>query len=228
MEGIALQRTEPENPDLDCRRLRRRGSVTNPTLILLIAAALIAFGVPTTWWVTDRLEADNDFCNSCHLPSGVALHTEIRDDFNGRPAASLAARHAEIVLPNRPEEGSGVRCIDCHGGVGLVGRAKIKLLSAKDTALYLTGRFHEPEGMGSPLPDADCRQCHPRFETKGEGFDGEAFHDKHRLIDGLSDGCVDCHTVHDATTDPDLWFLRVDHLRTRCASCHVEYAPAGP
>lgn len=186
-------------------------------------AALALVAAPLAWWTTDRLESDDDFCNSCHLPNGTPLHREIRADFDERPPASLAARHAEWL----PSEGSGspaVRCIDCHGGVGPLGRARIKLLSLKDTVLYLTGQFHEPDEMSWPLWDADCRQCHPHFEPKGEGFDGVAFHDMpvHNVDLGID--CVDCHSAHAAGGDPDLWFLRVDPLRSRCAQCHIEYA----
>jgi len=40
---------------------------------LLVAAAIGLVLLPTSWWVTDRLEEDNDFCNACHLPNGTRL-----------------------------------------------------------------------------------------------------------------------------------------------------------
>jgi nitrate/TMAO reductase-like tetraheme cytochrome c subunit len=189
---------------------------------LLITATLALLVAPAAWWTTDVLEADDDFCNSCHLPSGTPLHKEIREDYDGRPPSSLAARHAGLVLSDRPDAPS-VRCIDCHGGVGLLGRARIKLLSAKDTFLYLTDRFEDPEEMSWPLWDADCRQCHESFPEKGAGFDGEAFHDKPLHNVDLGVDCVECHAVHDAETDPDLWFLSTDSVIARCAQCHLEY-----
>jgi hypothetical protein len=89
--------------------------------------------------------------------------------------------------------------------------------------LYLTGRFEEPDRMSSPLWDADCSRCHGRFEKKGEGFDGEAFHDRSVHNVDLGVACVECHTTHDAESRPDLWYLSPDHIRARCAQCHVEY-----
>jgi hypothetical protein len=171
----------------------------------------------------DALKADNDFCNSCHLPSGESLHRTIRDDFDARPPANLAARHASTLVRERPDS-PAFRCIDCHGGVGLVGRARVHLLSVKDAVLYVTGQFEEPDGMNWPLWDADCTQCHKRFEKKSEGFEGEAFHDRPGHNVDLGVDCVDCHLAHDTAARPDRWFLNPDAVRTRCALCHVEYA----
>ena len=220
VEGITQERTEPRMPD---RNHRSRGRKSSSAIWLLMTAALTVVVAPAAWWITDILEADDDFCNSCHLPAGTPLHTEIRDDFDGRPPASLAARHADLMLLNRPDS-PNLRCIDCHGGVGLLGRARVKLLAVKDTFLYLSGQFGEPERMSWPLWDADCRQCHLRFAKRREGFDGDAFHGKPGHNVDLGVDCVECHTAHDAGVDPNLWFLRADAIRARCAQCHVEYA----
>lgn len=204
-------------------RGHRLGPGLGPGLVFGAVIALIA--TPTAWWTTDVLEADNDFCNACHLPNGTSLHTRIRDDFDARPVLNLAARHAGISLSARPESPE-FRCIDCHGGVGFVGRAKIKLLSAKDGLLYLTGRFEEPRTMSWPLEDVDCSRCHDHFESKGEGFEGAAFHDQNGHNVDLSVRCVECHSVHARDVDTEAWFLRPEPVRTRCAECHVEYKVA--
>ena len=78
--------------------------------------------------------------------------------------------------------------------------------------------------MTWPLWDADCRQCHGGFQKKGEGFEGEAFHDRSGHNVDLGVDCVECHRAHDSTARPDLWFLNPDAVRERCALCHVEYA----
>jgi hypothetical protein len=210
---------------------RRRGRATVPALGWLAAAALVIVVAPTGWWVTDVFESDDDFCNACHLPDGVALHAAIREDFDARPPASLAALHASTPVDERPDS-PAFRCIDCHGGTGPGGRARVKALSAMDTVLYLTGRFEEPDGMSWPLRDADCRRCHEHFEQKGMGFEGQAFHDLRGHNEGLDVRCVDCHLLHasadestgGAGVDPDRWFLDPDHTRAQCARCHVEYA----
>lgn len=204
------------------RRRESRGRATRSALWLIVSSALVLLVAPAAWWTTDSLEADDDFCNSCHLPSGSPLHIEIREDFDARPPASLAARHGDFTLPNRPDSPRFL-CIDCHGGVGFIGRARIKLLSAKDSMLYISGRFKEPEETKWPLLDRDCQQCHESFQEKEHGFDGEAFHNMPLHNVGLGVDCVDCHTLH-AAGQADLWFLEPDRVRLRCAQCHVEYA----
>lgn len=184
---------------------------------LLVAAALGMAGASTGWWVTDRLEQDNDFCNACHLASGVALHREIRRDFDAAPAMSLAAAHAEAA-------GEPFRCIDCHGGVSFPGRVRVKALAAKDALVYLTGRFVEPDHMQWPLWDEDCSQCHASFvESDPEPGEATRFHQfaVHNVALGVD--CVECHLSHEPVGDTAPYHLQVDHVRTECARCHQEF-----
>jgi len=126
-----------------------------------IAAAAVAaiVSAPLGWHLSDRLERDNDFCTSCHLTPDRPLHTEIRSGFDAAPAGTLAAVHGGATGER------DFRCIDCHGGVGLVGRARVKALAAKDAFWYVVGRFEEPDHMRWPLWDEDCGQCHDEFDT---------------------------------------------------------------
>jgi len=180
------------------------------------------------WFGTDALERDNDFCNACHLDgwtSGTPLHTEHRDQFAATALASpgsLASAHAAAGHPERVE-GSGFRCIDCHGGVGFVGRAQVKVLAAKDAFWWVTGRFEEPDGMHWPLRDADCSQCHASFETKAAAYEDPAFHDLALHNSRLGVDCVECHSVHEAVDNPN-WYLDTAHVREQCARCHSEFA----
>ena len=48
---------------------------------------------PLGWAISDRLEAHNEFCVSCHLPDGQPLHDAKGARFEARPAANLAAAH---------------------------------------------------------------------------------------------------------------------------------------
>lgn len=219
MEGTALERIAHGTSDSN---QRNRGGATLSMTGLLFAAVLLFVSFPTVWWATDRLESNDDFCNACHLPTGIRLHTEIRADFDERPAPNLAAQHAAASLATRPDS-PAIRCIDCHGGVGFAGRARVKLLSVKDSILYVTGQFDEPTEMSWPLLDADCRQCHAQFQKKTRGFDGSAFHDKPLHNTGLGVDCVECHTAHATTGDAENWFLTARTVRSRCGQCHIEY-----
>lgn len=178
------------------------------------------------WVGTDSLEQHNDFCNACHLDgwlSGTPLHLEHRDDFAALSAASLAAAHAAAGNQGRPAD-PGFRCIDCHGGVGLPGRARVKALAAMDLFWWVVGNFEEPEGMRWPLLDDDCRQCHTDFATKAAQFEDPAFHDLEVHNIRLGVDCVECHIAHDPAVDPNRWFLDSELVLEQCARCHGEFA----
>jgi hypothetical protein len=181
--------------------------------------------VPVGWLVTDALESADDFCNACHLSRGVPLHIELRRDFDSRPPASLAALHAAQppAAAGSPAEGRAFRCIDCHGGVGLVGKARVKLLAARDAFWWTVRRFEEPTAMRWPLWDADCRQCHERFEVKGDELGYPAFHDLPPHNVELGVGCVECHDSHDPGGNADAWFLHAAPVRRQCVRCHPQY-----
>jgi nitrate/TMAO reductase-like tetraheme cytochrome c subunit len=190
--------------------------------VLLGAGFVAALSAPVGWVVTDRLERDNDFCNACHLTPTRPLHEAVRRDFDARPPASLAGLHGAARLDDRG--GRAFRCIDCHGGVSFVGRARVKLLAGLDAFWYVTGHFEEPEGMAWPLWDEDCRQCHARFdESPAESWQSPRFHQLpvHNVELGVD--CVECHLVHEAGGAPEHDFLHASRVRTQCARCHSEF-----
>jgi nitrate/TMAO reductase-like tetraheme cytochrome c subunit len=200
---------------------RRRRLVA--TVAALALASLV--GGPTGWFVTDALERDNDFCNACHLTEAVPLHIDIRREFDAAVPVNLAGVHAGSQLGSlgsRPDDAAPFRCIDCHGGTGFIGRAKVKVLAAKDTLWWLTGHFDEPTGMAWPLQDADCRKCHGGFAVKAADFEAPAFHDIALHNVDLGVGCVECHLVH-LKGDEANYFLDAPHTREQCARCHAEF-----
>ena len=193
----------------------------------LVLAALLGAAVagPAGWIASDRLERDNDFCVSCHLPDGEPLHAAKRKDLEHWPPATLAAKHG---MEGVREDGAirPFRCIDCHGGTGAAGRVRVKVLSAKDAFWYAVGRFEEPSSMRWPLQDADCRRCHAHFDEKERAPGADpAFHELAVHNAKLGVACVDCHLVHDEGGLSDHDFLHPEHVRARCAACHPELAP---
>lgn len=190
-----------------------------------IAIGLVGMGVVCGgWFTTDVLESNNDFCSACHLPTGAGLHSEIRRGFDAEPAQDLAGVHGS----SRYDPGGGpreFRCIDCHGGVGWVGRARVKILAARDAMVWLGGDFDEPDHMQYPLSEADCRQCHRGFEPAETTLDGGSmrFHGLAVHNADLGVNCVECHTVHDGGDDEDMYYLDATRVREQCGRCHSEY-----
>ena len=197
--------------------------VSWPSLAALsLLGAIAAAASVAGWFVTDALERDNDFCNRCHLSENLPLHAAIRSDFDDRPPANLAAFHASQPVERRPDD-PAMRCIDCHGGVSFIGRARVKTLAAKDAFFWLVGRFEEPTEMAHPLWDEDCRQCHARFDSQADDFGNPPFHSLgvHNVALGVD--CVECHTAHEVGASPDAYFLQTAHIRHQCARCHAEF-----
>jgi hypothetical protein len=199
-----------------------RGRARGPTWALVALAALLV-AAPTGFVVSDRIEADNDFCTACHLSPGVPLHREIRRDFDAAPAESLAAAHARAGVD---EDGAKreFRCIDCHGGTSLHGRLRVKAIAARDAFWYVIGRFEEPTSMRHPLWDEDCSKCHARFdESEPAEWETPRFHQLAVHNAELGVACVECHLSHEPGGDPELDFIAVAHTRAQCARCHAEF-----
>ena len=182
---------------------------------------LIAVG-SVGWFGSDALERNNDFCNACHVSPGVPLHIDIRRGFDARPPASLAAIHSAAKGTQRALGGEG-RCIDCHGGVGLAGRTRVKILAARDALVWLSGNFEEPDGMNHPLGEADCRRCHMEFDASDPDEIEVAFHGLPVHNADLGVECVECHEVHEGGNDAATFFLNAELVRAQCARCHSEF-----
>jgi hypothetical protein len=208
----ARDSTPRDFPVRDSRAVRRA---------LLLTAIAAALALPAGWCGTDRLEQDDAFCNACHLPGGATLHEAQLADFRARPAVSLAVAHA--AAGNDARGDGAFRCIDCHGGTGLAGRARVKLLSARDALVYVTGRFAEPEGMRWPLRDEDCRRCHATFAARVREWDAPAFHELPVHNRELGVDCVECHLAHPRGGLAERGFVHPEPVRAQCARCHSEF-----
>lgn len=184
------------------------------------AALAAALSLPLGWVISDRLEQDNDFCNSCHLSSGTPLHIDIRRDFDLTPPQTLAGLHGGS---DSGREDAAFRCIDCHGGASLIGRARVKALAGLDLLWYVVGRFEEPSQMAWPLWDEDCSQCHPTFDSVASlAWETPRFHELPVHNVDLGVDCVECHRSHQAG-NPEAHFLEVSSVRSQCARCHLEF-----
>jgi hypothetical protein len=173
------------------------------------------------WIGSDRLEQNNDYCNSCHLPGDTPLHVEIRERFDRVVPRNLAGVHGRSWLETR--EDPAFRCIDCHAGSPVFERFKIKLISARDGARYVTGDFEEPHRMSFDLSVETCQRCHPRFRhSAAPGWTVQAYHgrEEHDQERADSPRCVRCHSVHGAEGDPVAYFMNRERVDPQCRACH--------
>ncbi|MDP6981203.1 MAG: hypothetical protein QF570_21800 [Myxococcota bacterium] len=189
--------------------------------IVVAAACLLPAGV-VAWGLSDRVEQDNDFCNSCHLSGETPLHIEVRNDFDRTIPVSLAGVHGRGWVEER--EDSAFRCIDCHAGSGVLERTRVKLLSARDGLRYIAAAFEEPHGMSFELSPPTCLACHPTFRrSAAPGWTVEAYHGL-AAHDDAADAprCVACHTVHETDGDAIAYYMARPRVDQQCRGCHVE------
>ena len=177
--------------------------------IALLAALTSA---PAGWLISDQLEAQNEFCTSCHLDAATPLHEKKMSEFLREPGASLVAVHRAAQ--------DDFRCIDCHGGASFANQLRVKSVAARDAFFYLLGRFEEPQQMEHPLWNEDCAKCHASYSSARD----DAFHaiGVHNLPDFGYD-CVQCHQAHPTGRKASLDFLETEPLITVCRNCHEEF-----
>jgi nitrate/TMAO reductase-like tetraheme cytochrome c subunit len=190
--------------------------------LVLVAVLGGVVALPLGWSVSDHLERNNDFCNGCHVEPDRPLHREIRREFDADSPRTLAGAHGSAHVWDRDDP--SFRCIDCHGGASLSGRARVKTLAAIDAFWYVTGRFEEPRHMDWPLRDEDCVKCHPTFDADEALAQGsQRFHSLAVHNVDLAVRCVECHRVHEPARSADTHFLHADLVRGQCARCHPEF-----
>ena len=178
-------------------------------ILACVASGLVL--APLGWAISDRLEARNEFCVSCHLPGGQPLHGTKGRDFEARPAPNLVAAH------RRAEP--AFRCIDCHGGASFVNKLRVKAVAARDASLWLLGAFEEPDSMAHPLWDEDCTRCHASYEPERDD-------DFHAIADHNIDfahRCVECHRSHRGAGRPEFAHLERDVVLPICGIFQEEF-----
>lgn len=167
--------------------------------VLLFAGAGIATGA--------TLEERDGFCASCH--------TQPESTFFERTQA------AAVDLASKHQASWATRCIDCHSGPGVSGRASAMALGARDLATWVTHTDQQPAPLTVPISDATCLKCHadvPATQDFNRHF--HAFLARWQGLDPNAATCVSCHTGHSTDGDPSLGYLQQDRTQQVCNSCH--------
>lgn len=181
--------------------------------------ALAAAGIGTAV----HLENQDTFCASCH--------TEPETTYVQRAQASepvdLAAAHASYE--------SATRCIDCHSGPGLKGRAGALYQGAQDVLAFISGAYHQPTIMENPLGDAPCLKCHvqpsrdnpvslddnPQVIASNSHYHWvEYTHAWLEAVPNPQGTCSTCHPAHNDQTKAVLGFRDMQATNAACDACH--------
>jgi len=208
-------------PRASGKMLAMRAWFPAPFMALALGVVVAAMIGASSWLYADRIEEQNDFCNSCHLAPDKPLHLEIREHFDRVIPHDLAGVHGRGWIEDRDEP--AFRCIDCHAGAGAVERVKIRLLSARDGLRYAIGDFEEPHGMSFELSKELCRGCHPSFRhSAAPGWTVRAFHGLEAHDVEGTPRCVRCHAVHETDGDAIAYYMNRERVDRECQTCHAE------
>lgn len=164
------------------------------------------------------LENLDPFCASCH--------TEPESEYFDRSLrlpSDLASTHAR----------SEVRCIDCHSGRGIAGRAGSLRQGASDLAAFIYGGYASPAVTTNPVGDAGCTKCHRQpsavanLSAAVEGISSSHYHYReytaewgHRQPDPR-ESCVMCHPGHLLGIAEEAAFAPGYPAETVCDACHA-------
>ncbi len=162
-------------------------------------------------------EQNDRFCISCH--------TQPETQFFERDAQAVAQQSA-TDLASFHYRTKGIRCIDCHIGEGIVGRAAVLSIAGWDAFKHYTGLQHQPATIVIPVQNAACIKCH-EADIRKPGFENHyhnAYFDPNLSPPYIS--CVHCHVTHRVGDERTAFQFR-DAILPRCEYCH-EQTGRGP
>ena len=200
---------------------RRRIKFTRKRLLIMSGLALcvaLVLGVGGFSFVAAQEEQDS-FCASCH--------TQPESTYYER---SIAAQLVDLATAHKHEE---IRCIDCHSGVGLVGRIEAQMMGAQNALLWYTGAATQPAPLKYAIGDDHCVKCHADVTT--EQFDlaersklfGPRGHYHAYLAQWKETdpqakaNCTTCHSGHDLGADAKSTWLVPASAEPTCEACHA-------
>ncbi|MBI3537766.1 MAG: hypothetical protein HY070_09445 [Chloroflexi bacterium] len=157
-------------------------------------------------------EQDDQFCASCHTQPESEYLARFQNALAQGRGIDLAAFHHRI-------QKASTRCIDCHGGEGLLGRAQVITISALDAFKHYTGLARQPAVIVIPVQNEACIKCHEDFVHK-TGFENH-MHNKMLDPDAPFLRCTDCHVTHRQGDERNGFQFR-DAIFPQCEYCHVQ------
>lgn len=177
-----------------------------------LGATIIALALLGGVGFVSHQEQNDQFCGACH--------TQPESEYLMR-SANAATTHNAADLASFHHRKKDTRCIDCHAGEGILGRAAVVSLAAWDALKYYTGIAQQPAHIVFPVQNEACLKCHLADVLK-PGFDN---HEHNKYYDPqLSPpvlACVNCHVAH-RTGDERTAFQFRDAILPRCEYCHQQ------
>ena len=177
-------------------------------VVMLGGVILVVGGVG----VSLALENQDAFCASCHTEPEATYYQQ---STQANPV-TLAAFHRQ----------KKTACIDCHSGIGVLGRSEGLAQGAQDLIAFIGGRYHSPAISLNPLSDDSCLKCHQNISqsrpsgSRATNGHYHLFLPRWQAADPQAAHCITCHTAHTHGLD-GLQFMRQGVAARVCDDCHT-------
>jgi predicted CXXCH cytochrome family protein len=192
------------------RKYSRKKPTSRPFPLLALAApaAVILVLIIGSFGFAASMEENDSFCASCH--------TQPESTFYQRNQSTTPA---DLASFHHTKE---TKCIDCHSGNGLPGRAGAILLGSRNALAYFTHTAHQPAPLTVAISDANCVKCHAAVMA-GQPAMNNHFHlflVRWQAVDPSAAGCVGCHASHSTDGDAQIGYLNEQQTQQVCDRCH--------
>lgn len=193
-----------------------------PALLAVVVLGIGAAAAGVT--VASEMEKDNNFCGSCHTEPETTYLTRFAMALSDR-APDLAAfhyRHSQSVITPQIDK---IRCVDCHVGEGVLGRATVLSLAAFDAFKYYTRTARQPAQIVFNVQNEACVKCHEQDVKKFADSPvrpfiiDNHFHYKYYQPGAPPVTCTDCHIAHQEGSELNQYQFRKITVPV-CEACH--------
>jgi hypothetical protein len=199
------------------------------TSLILVFGGLVILAVILTaggFAYAAAQESHDTFCASCH--------TQPESTFFQRSTTGAAVDLASYHTTQK------TGCIDCHSGVGLLGRLSAEMMGARNALKWYTGTAQQPAPLTSPISNQNCLKCHPNVTQNGYAPKQDITIPGIRFRGGREAGvghwhqflarwqarsataatCVSCHGGHAEGATLQSGFMDGQKVKTECDACH--------
>jgi hypothetical protein len=203
------------------RALRWRYIVPTVIGLFILGIGVTAASVS----VATELEKDDSFCGSCHTEPETTYLMRFDAAMTARAADLASYHHAHSESSVAPPLGN-IRCIDCHQGEGVAGRAIVLALAAYDAIKFFTGTATQPARLIFNVQNEACLKCHDaevrRFADRPESpfIIDNHFHYKYFQPGAPPVTCTDCHPTHREGSELNHFQFRRVTIPV-CEACHI-------
>jgi hypothetical protein len=177
---------------------------------IIVVGGLVAL-IGSVGYVSS-LEQNDSFCASCHTEPETMYYNRFLQADAARSAMTLAAFHHYTKQ---------VRCIDCHVGEGVQGRATVLALAAWDALKHYTHTAQQPTHIVFDVQNEGCSKCH-EADIRKPGFENH-YHNIYfnPQVSPPYIACVHCHVSHRIGDERTAFQFR-DAILPRCEYCHAQ------